>query len=73
MFFYGVEGDQIKLYVDDNLFSTVNKADVGTNTYPFNELFYLVVNFAVGGNFRATQMHPRIPQWLIVDYIRVYQ
>ena len=66
--------DQLKFYVDDNLFSTVNKADLGSNTYPFNELFYFVINLAVGGNFPgAPDASTQFPQWLIVDYIRIYQ
>ena len=44
------EQDQMKFYVDDNLFSTVTKADLGANNYPFNEQFYFIVNLAVGGN-----------------------
>ena len=66
--------DQIKWYVDNNLFSTVSKADLGANTYPFNEQFYLIVNLAIGGNLPgAPDTSTLLPQWLIVDYIRVYQ
>lgn len=66
--------DQIKLYVDNNLFSTVSKSDVGSNTYPFNEQFYLIVNLAVGGNLPGNpDASTYFPQWFILDYIRVYQ
>jgi beta-glucanase (GH16 family) len=66
--------DQLKFYVDDNLFSTVNKPDLGGNTYPFNELFYFVINLAIGGNFPgAPDATTLLPQWLIIDYIRIYQ
>jgi len=66
--------DQIKWYVDNNLYSTVNKADIGGNTWPFNEEFYLIVNLAVGGNLPgAPDASTVLPQWLILDYIRVYQ
>ncbi len=66
--------DIIKLYVDNNLFSTVTKADVGNNTYPFNEQFFLIVNLAVGGNLPGNpDASTYLPQWLIVDYVRVYQ
>jgi beta-glucanase (GH16 family) len=67
--------DQIKLYVDDHLFSTVNKTDVlpGT-TYPFNEDFFFIFNLAVGGNWPGSpDATTYFPQWLIVDYIRMYQ
>ncbi len=66
--------DELKWYVDDNLFSTINKADLGSNNYPFNENFYFILNLAVGGNFPgAPDASTLFPQWLIVDYIRVYQ
>ena len=66
--------DQIKWYVDGNLFSTVNKADVGSATYPFNENFFFIINLAVGGNWPGSPDATTVfPQWLIVDYIRVYQ
>jgi beta-glucanase (GH16 family) len=68
------EQDQIRWYVDNNLFSTVSKADVGSAIWPFNESFYLIVNLAVGGNLPGNpDASTYLPQWLIVDYIRVYQ
>jgi beta-glucanase (GH16 family) len=66
--------DQIKWIIDDNVFSTINKPDIGANNYPFNELFYVLINLAVGGNFPGpVDANTLFPQWLIVDYIRVYQ
>lgn len=66
--------DQIKCFVDNNLFSTINKPDVGAATWPFNEQFYFLVNLAVGGNFPGPVDATTVfPQWLIVDYVRVYQ
>ncbi len=36
--------------------------------------FYFIINFAVGGNFPGpVDANTVFPQWLIVDYIRVYQ
>jgi len=66
--------DQIKWYVDDNLYSTINKTDMGANIYPFNEKFYFIINLSVGGNLPgAPDASTLFPQWLIIDYIRVYQ
>lgn len=66
--------DQIKLFVDDNLFLTVNKADVGTSPYPFNAPFFFIFNVAVGGNWPGNPDGTTIlPQRMIVDYIRVFQ
>jgi Beta-glucanase/Beta-glucan synthetase len=68
------EEDTLRFYVDDILYSTVTKADLGSNTYPFNESFYFLINLAVGGNWPgAPDANTTFPQWLIVDYIRIYQ
>lgn len=66
--------DEIKWYIDNVLYTTISKADLGSNNYPFNESFYFIINLAVGGNFPgAPDATTVFPQWLIVDYIRVYQ
>jgi beta-glucanase (GH16 family) len=66
--------DEIKWYVDNVLFSTVAKADLGGNNYPFNEKFFFIINLAVGGNLPgAPDATTLFPQWLILDYVRVYQ
>ncbi|MDF2380491.1 family 16 glycosylhydrolase [Nostoc ellipsosporum NOK] len=66
--------DQIKWYLDGNLFSTVNKADLNGVLYPFNEEFFMIFNLAVGGNWPGSpDATTYFPQWLIVDYVRYYQ
>ena len=51
-----------------------DKADFGAINYPFNEEFFLIFNLAVGGNWPGSpDATTQFPQWLIVDYIRVYQ
>jgi beta-glucanase (GH16 family) len=66
--------DQVKLYVDNNLFFTLNKTDVGTAPYPFNAPFFFIFNVAVGGNWPgAPDGTTTYPQRMIVDYIRVFQ
>lgn len=66
--------DQIKLFVDGVLYSTVNRPDLGAATYPFNEDFFFIFNLAVGGNWPGNpDGSTYFPQWLIVDYVRVYQ
>lgn len=68
------EQDIMKFYIDDNLYSTVAKADLGALNYPFNEQFYFIINLAVGGNWPgAPDANTVFPQWLIVDYVRIYQ
>ena len=66
--------DQIQWLVDGNVYSTHTSAEFGGNTYPFNEDFFLIFNMAVGGNWPGNpDATTYFPQWLIVDYIRVYQ
>lgn len=63
--------DQLKWFIDGNLFSTVNKADLGSANYPFNEEFFFIINLAVGGNWPGNpDASTYFPQWLIVDYVR---
>lgn len=66
--------DQIKWFLDGNLFSTVNKTDLTAGVYPFNEDFFFIINLAVGGNWPGNpDGNTTFPQWLIVDYVRLYQ
>lgn len=66
--------DVIRWYVDGNLYATVNKSGFGSNTYPFNEEFFIIINMAVGGNWPgAPDATTVFPQQLLVDYVRVYQ
>jgi beta-glucanase (GH16 family) len=66
--------NQIKWLVDGVAYSTFTSSDFGANNYPFNEDFFLIVNMAVGGNWPGNpDAVTYLPQWLIVDYIRVYQ
>lgn len=66
--------DQIKLYVDNNLYLTVNSTDLGSSPYPFNQPFFFIFNVAVGGNWPGNpDATTAFPQWMIVDYVRVYQ
>ena len=66
--------NQVQWLVDGVVYSTYTNADFGANNYPFNEDFFLIFNMAVGGNFPGNpDATSYFPQWLIVDYIRVYQ
>ncbi len=66
--------NSIKWFLDGVLFSTYTSADFGSANYPFNEDFFMIINLAVGGNWPGNpDATTYFPQWLIVDYIRVYQ
>ena len=66
--------DQIQWLVNGTVYGTANKADFGSNNYPFNEQFYFIINLAVGGQWPGNpDATTTFPQWMIVDYVRVYQ
>lgn len=66
--------DQIKLFVDTDLFLQINKSDLGSAPYPFNAPFFFIFNLAVGGNWPGNpDATTTLPQRMIVDYIRVFQ
>jgi hypothetical protein len=68
---YGVEwkADFIKFYVDDvEYFSVAN-----TNTLPYNQNFFLILNVAMGGTFGGTVDPAFSAAAMELDYIRVYQ
>lgn len=66
--------DKLQFLVDNVLLLEVNKADVGGNAYPFNSPFFFIFNIAVGGNWPGSpDASTQFPQWMMVDYIRVFQ
>ncbi len=66
--------DTLKFYVDDNLYLTGTKTDVGSANYPFNAKQFLIFNVAVGGGFPGNPDATTVfPQRMFVDYVRVFQ
>ena len=72
------EPRQIRWYVDDVLFQTVDKpAGVEPAYWPFDagRTFFLILNLAVGGWFDTPYLPPEDlqPQRFLVDFVRVYR
>lgn len=66
--------DTIQLYVDDNLYLTFTKTDVGNANYPFNAKQFFIFNVAVGGKLPGNpDSSTSFPQRMFVDYVRVFQ
>jgi len=66
--------DQIQWLVDDQLYFTGTKADVGAANYPFNAPEFFIFNVAVGGNWPGPpDANTVFPQRMFVDYVRVFQ
>jgi len=71
---FRIEWDQnsIKWYVDNSLYTTLNITPSGLSE--FHQDFFIVLNLAVGGNWPGNpNSSTTFPQYLEVDYIRVYQ
>jgi len=67
------EPGQIRWYVDDSHYNTLTASDVPGN-WVFDHPFYLLLNVAVGGHWPGHPDQTTIfPQFMYVDYVRVYQ
>jgi beta-glucanase (GH16 family) len=67
--------ENIDIYVDNNKYFTFANEHKDYKTWPFDQVFHLILNIAVGGNWGGAQgVDPNIwPQKMYVDYVRVYQ
>ena len=71
---YSISWDEnaIKWYLDDVKYHEI---DITPNELSeFRENFYLILNVAVGGNWPGSPDATTLfPQWMVVDYIKVFQ
>ena len=69
--------DQIRFYLDGQLYYTFTTGNTSPYAYPFNNNFFVVLNVAVGGDFLGAGGNPDassvFPQQMLVDYVRYYQ
>ncbi len=74
---YAVEWspNQIKFYVDGNLYATRTPADLPAGTkWVYDHPFFIILNLAVGGGWPgAPDATTVFPQQMLVDYVRVYK
>ncbi|PMP77141.1 MAG: glycosyl hydrolase family 16 [Chloroflexus aggregans] len=67
------EPDEIRWYVDDQLYHTLRRDQV-PGEWVFDHPFFLILNLAIGGNWPGYPDETTVfPQQLRVDYVRVYQ
>ncbi|WKB56117.1 carbohydrate-binding protein [Eleftheria terrae] len=72
---YAVEWDAnaIRWYVDNNKYHEVNIQNGVNGTEEFHRDFFLLLNFAIGGNWPGFNIdETRLPAKMYVDYVRVY-
>lgn len=66
--------DQMRFFLDGNLYFTFTPSDVNGGGYPFNAPFFMVLNIAVGGDFLGSPNASTVfPQQMQVDYVRYLQ
>ncbi len=74
---YSIEWDRASFswFIDGVYLRTVYKKDSEAleNSWPFNESFHLILNTAIGGNLGGDVINVNSPQYMLVDYVRVYQ
>lgn len=73
---YSVEwySDSVNWYVDGNWYETRTPSDTNGNPWVFTHPFFIIFDFAVGGNFDGDpDGSAPFPQSMTVDYVRVYQ
>lgn len=68
------EPDEIRFYVDGNLYETRTKAQIPSGgRWVFDHPFFVILNVAVGGDWPGNPDATTVfPQRLLVDYVRVY-
>ncbi len=68
------EQDEIRWYLDNQLFSTKTNDNLGTFPWRFDQDFHLLLNVAIGGNWPGyPNASTPFPQSMEVDYVRVYE
>ena len=66
--------EKIDFYIDNELVYTFQPKEKTTETWPFKQPFYFILNLAVGGNFGGPEIDDTIfPQQFVIDYIKVYK
>jgi beta-glucanase (GH16 family) len=75
---YAVEWEEgeIRWFVDDHHYATQVRWNTTASTFPapFNQLFHLLLNVAVGGAWPGSpDAKTTFPQEMVVDWVRVYQ
>jgi hypothetical protein len=66
--------DSISLLVDDQVFFNEQAGQVSNGNWPFNNPYFFILNVAVGCNWPGSPAATTtFPEFLFVDYIRVFQ
>jgi beta-glucanase (GH16 family) len=66
---------KIEWWANDKKYYTYNKTAIGSKTWPFDRMFYLILNLAYGGSWGGQNGvdDTKLPHKFYIDYVRVYQ
>lgn len=69
------EPNQIRFYVDDQLYATRTPADLPAGTkWVYDHPFFVILDLAIGGEWPGNPDETTtFPQTMLVDYVRVYR
>jgi beta-glucanase (GH16 family) len=68
------EPNEIRWYVDDNLYGTLKKDSFTEKRWVFDHPFFIIMNVAVGGYWPGYPDETSVfPQTMMIDYVRAYQ
>lgn len=72
---YALEWDEKELrsYVNDSLYFTFKQQAGGSESWPFDQSFHLLLNLAIGGNLGGPVDSLSFPQQMTVDYVNIYK
>ncbi|NMM48541.1 glycoside hydrolase family 16 protein [Marinigracilibium pacificum] len=74
---YAIKWDDKKIdfMVDGKVYNTFINENKGTEAWPFDQKFHLILNIAVGGNWGGSHgVDDSVwPQKMIIEYVRVYE
>jgi len=73
---FSIDWDEtgIRWLLDDEEYFSINTFSTGSQPYPYDDEFYFIMNIAVGGTWPGyPDETTEFPQFMAVDYIRVYQ
>lgn len=67
--------NECRFYLDNDNYYTFKNEHTGSDEFPFDKRFHLLLNLAIGGNWGGMfGIDDRIfPEKFLVDYVRVYQ
>jgi len=69
------EPEEYRLYVDNRHYFTFRNERTGSEAWPFDKRFHLLINLAIGGDWGGIQGvdDTRFPHRFEIDYVRVYK